>query len=43
MAHKKRNLVEYEGAMDIDISVLEALIRIAREIETGVIALLQPG
>jgi len=30
-AHKKRNLVEYEGSVDIDTSLLEALIRIARE------------
>jgi len=38
-AHKKRNLVEYEGGADIDVSLLEALIRITREIEVGVIAL----
>lgn len=38
-AHKKRNLVEYEGSVDIDASLLEALIRIAREVEAGVIAL----
>jgi hypothetical protein len=38
-AHKKRNLVEYEGSIDIDASLLEALIRIAREVEAGVIAL----
>jgi hypothetical protein len=39
MAHKKRNRVEYEGAVDIDTSLLEAMIRIAREIEAGVRAL----
>ena len=38
-AHKKRNLVEYEGSIDIDASLLEAQIRIAREVEAGVIAL----
>lgn len=38
-AHKKRNLVEYEGSVDIDASLLEAMIRIAREVEAGVIAL----
>jgi len=38
-AHKKRNLVEYEGGVDIDTSLLEALIRITREVEAGVVAL----
>lgn len=38
-AHKRRNLVEYEGSVDIDVSLLEALIRIAREVEAGVMAL----
>jgi len=38
-AHKKRNLVEYEGSVDVDTSLLEALIRIAREVEAGVMAL----
>jgi hypothetical protein len=38
-AHKKRNLVEYEGSVDIDTSLLVAIIRIAREVEAGVIAL----
>ena len=38
-AHKKRNLVEYEGSADIDAKLLEALIRMAREIESGVRAL----
>jgi hypothetical protein len=39
LAHKKRNLVEYEGAVDIDASLLEAMIRIAREVEAAVLAL----
>jgi hypothetical protein len=38
-AYKKRNLVEYEGSVDVDTSLLEALIRIAREVEAGVMAL----
>lgn len=38
-AHKKRNLVEYEGSTDVDISLLEAIIRIAREVEAAVLAL----
>jgi len=38
LAHKKRNLIEYEGAAEIDASLLEAVLRIAREIEAGVIA-----
>src|ERR1043165_3802209 len=33
LAHKKRNLVEYEGSADLDTGLLESLIRIAREIE----------
>jgi hypothetical protein len=39
LVFKKRNLVEYEGSADVDASLLEALIRIAREVEAGVIAL----
>lgn len=39
LAHKKRNLIEYEGAVEIDAGLLEAMLRIAREIEAGVIAL----
>jgi hypothetical protein len=38
-AHKKRNLVEYEGGVEVDVGLLEALIRIAREVEAGVKAL----
>jgi len=38
-AHKKRNLVEYEGSVDVDIGLLTALIRIAREVEAAVLAL----
>jgi hypothetical protein len=38
-AHKKRNLVEYEGGVEVDISLLTALIRIARDVEAAVLAL----
>jgi hypothetical protein len=38
-AHKKRNLVEYEGSADVDVGLLQAVIRIAREVETAVLAL----
>jgi hypothetical protein len=38
-AHKKRNLVEYEGSADVDVGLLAALIRIARDIEAAVLVL----
>jgi hypothetical protein len=38
-AHKKRNLVEYEGSADVDVGLLTALIRVAREVEAAVLAL----
>ena len=31
-AHRKRNLAEYEGNLDIDEALLAALIRVAREV-----------
>ena len=31
-AHRKRNLAEYEGAMDVDEQLLAALLRVAREV-----------
>ena len=31
-AHRKRNLAEYEGAIDIDESLVEALIRVAEDV-----------
>lgn len=37
-AHKKRNLTEYEGTSDIDEALVEAVIRVAREVEKRVIA-----
>lgn len=35
-AHRKRNLAEYEGELDVDVKLLEALIRVAREVERRV-------
>lgn len=39
LAHRKRNLAEYEGDIDIDESLVDSIIRIAREIEARLIAL----
>jgi hypothetical protein len=38
-AHRKRNIAEYEGEIDIDDALVEALIRAAKEIEKRVRAL----
>jgi hypothetical protein len=38
-AHRKRNLAEYEGDLDVDEALVEALIRAAQAVEKGVIAL----
>jgi len=38
-AHKKRNLIEYEGTSDIDKALVEAVVRVAREVEAKVISL----
>ena len=35
-AHRKRNLAEYEGELDVDEQLLEAMLRVAREIEKQV-------
>ena len=37
-AHRKRNLAEYEGAIDIDESLVEALIRVAEDVASRVSA-----
>ena len=34
-AHRKRNLVEYEGNIDFDVKLVEAMIRVARTIEAA--------
>lgn len=31
-AHQKRNYVEYEGLLDVDESLVEAVIRVARDV-----------
>lgn len=31
-AHRKRNLAEYEGEMDMDEQLVAALLRVAREV-----------
>jgi hypothetical protein len=38
-AHRKRNVAEYEGYLDIDQGIVEALIRVASEVATRVAAL----
>ena len=38
-AHRKRNLAEYEGELEIDDALLAALVRVAGEVEKRVIAL----
>lgn len=32
LAHRKRNLTEYEGEMDVDEQLVAALLRVAREV-----------
>ena len=41
-AHRKRNLAEYEGIIDIDSALIESIIRAAHEIEVSVLALGEP-
>lgn len=38
-AHNKRNRSEYDGVFDVDLALVEAVIRVAREIEAVVRAL----
>lgn len=38
-AHNKRNLAEYEGGLDVDGALLDALIRSAQVVLNGVTAL----
>ena len=38
-AHRKRNLAEYEGELDVDAALLAALIRVAAEVAMRVAAL----
>ena len=36
-AHRKRNVAEYEGAVDIDENLVEALIRVTEEVRARVL------
>lgn len=38
-AHRKRNLAEYEGDVDVEAVLVEAIIRVAREMERRIEAL----
>ena len=31
-AHRKRNLAEYEGVMDVDEQLVDAMLRVAQEV-----------
>jgi len=35
-AHRKRNLAEYEGHLEVDESLVAAIIRVARDVEASV-------
>ena len=41
-AHRKRNLAEYEGEMDVDEQLVAALLPVAREVATRVNDLVAP-
>jgi len=38
-AHRKRNVAEYEGLLDVDRALVEALIRVAHDVATRIVAL----
>lgn len=38
-AHNKRNRSEYDGVFDVDVALVEAVIRVARDVEAAVRAL----
>jgi hypothetical protein len=38
-AHRKRNVAEYEGYLEIDQNLVDALIRVAAEVASRVVAL----
>lgn len=38
-AHRKRNVAEYEGYLEVDQSLVEALVRVAAEVESRVTGL----
>lgn len=39
-AHRKRNLAEYEGEMEVDEQLVAAMVRVAREVEQRVTRLI---
>ena len=41
-AHRKRNLAEYEGEMDVEEQLVAALLRVAREVATRMEHLMEP-
>jgi len=41
-AHRKRNLAEYEGDMDVDEQLVAALLRVVREVASRVERLVSP-
>jgi hypothetical protein len=42
-AHRKRNLAEYEGNIDVEQALVESMIRVAKEVESRVGALGPPA
>ena len=40
-AHRKRNLAEYEGELDVDGKLLEAMLRVAQKVEQSVTRLIK--
>jgi hypothetical protein len=42
-AHRKRNVAEYEGYLDVDHSLVEALIRVAQEVASRIVTLGPPS
>ena len=38
-AHRKRNVAEYEGYLDVDQSLVEGLVRVAQEVASRIAAL----
>lgn len=40
-AHRKRNLAEYEGDLDVDEQLVEAMLRVAREVEQRISKLIE--
>ena len=42
-AHRKRNLAEYEGELDVDVTLVEAMIRVSHKVQERVAALGLPA